>query len=454
MMQSVPQKLTTSAGRSRLRRARAVAIGLGLIAAVAASGTAAAREPDVDAAKHESPAAIAVPSGWFYPGLGEDSTGFGVRNFADGPRFFDAFRRYGGLDVMGYPTSRPWIGPGGFIYQLTQRALMQWSPDEGKVQLANVYEILREAGYDDALYARSIPRTEPDDSTTLADARAVRMGWMTDSAITQAFLANPIEADSVDAAIELHGLPMSRPETFGPFVVQRFQRTALQHWVEAADGGQPVGTVVLVNSGDLYKDLVLADSAVTTPHAHDDTRMLDQRDEAEVYVDAVLATTTQRTYNVIDDPIAEALRLLEGVPSATPGLEAAAEVSAPIRYRSLSPDVFASFTTPSRIAVNRDLQDERLEAVAAVLAHELQHLAEFHDEQYLPSEASCLESEIRAVTAEASAWSSLMGPGGAENPQSALERMENARLQAVQAGSETIRALVEDGWAEQCSQHH
>lgn len=453
MNQAVPGKLTTSAGRRRLRRVRAVALGLGLIAAVSASG-AAAREPDVDAAKHESPVAIAVSSGLFYPGLGEDGAGFGVRNFADGPRFFDAFTRYGGLDVMGYPTSRPWIGPGGFIYQLTQRALMQWSPDEDKVQLANVYEILREAGYDDALYARSIPRTEPDESTTLAEARAVRMGWMTDSAITQAFLANPIEADSVDAAIELHGLPMSYPETFGPFVVQRFQRTALQHWVEAVDGGEPVGTVVLFNSGDHYKDLVLGDSAVTTPHAHDDTRMLDLRDEAEVYVDAVLAWTTQRNYNVIDDALAEALRLLEGVPSATPGLEAAAEVSAPIRYRSLPIDVYATFNPPSRIAVNRDLQDERLEAVAAVLAHELQHLADYHDERYVPSDAACLEAEIRAVTAEASAWSALMGSAGAENPQSALERVQNARLQAVQAGSETIRALVEDGWAEQCSQHH
>ncbi|MCY4113715.1 MAG: hypothetical protein OXG33_07255 [Chloroflexi bacterium] len=453
MKQAVPQTLRTSAGRRCLRRVRAVALGMGLIAAVSASG-AAAREPDVDAAKRDSPVAIAVSSGWFYPGLGEDGTGFGVRNFADGPRFFDAFTRYGGLDVMGYPTSRPWIGPGGFIYQLTQRALMQWSPDDGKVQLANVYEILREAGHDEALFARSIPRTEPDESTTLADARAVRMGWMTDSAITQAFLANPIEADSVDAAIELHGLPMSRPETFGPFVVQRFQRTALQHWVEAVDGGQPVGTVVLVNSGDHYKDLVLGDSAVTTPHAHDDTRMLDLRDGAEVYVDAILAWTTQRNYNVIDDALAEALRLLEGVPSATPGLVAAAEVSAPIRYRSLPIDVYATFNPPSRIAVNRDLQHERLEAVAAVLAHELQHLADFHDERYVPSDAACLEAEIRAVIAEASAWSSLMGAAGAEDPQSPLERMENSRLQAVQAGSETVRALVEDEWSEQCSQHH
>jgi len=450
----VPQNSTGQAGRGWLRRSRAVALGLGLIVTVAASSTAAAAEPEVDTAKHGAPVAIVVPSGRFYPGLGEDGAGFGVRNFADGPRFFDAFVRYGGVDVMGYPSSRPWIGPGGFIYQLTQRALMQWSPDQQRVQLANIFEILREAGYDDALYARSIPRTEPDDSTSLADARAVRMGWMTDAAITQAFLANPIEVDSVDAAIELHGLPMSYPETFGPFVVQRFQRTALQHWVEAVDGGQPVGTVVLVNSGDHYKDLLLGDSPVVAPHAHDDTRMLDRRDGEEVYAATVLATATERTYNVVDDTLAEALRLLEGVPSAAPGLQAAAEYSAPIRYRSLAPNVFASFTAPSRIAVGRALRDERLEAVAAVLAHELQHLADFHDQQYVPSEAACFEAEIRAVTAEASAWASLMGPAGAESPQSALERMENARLQAVQAGSETVRALVEDGWAEQCSQHH
>ena len=237
----MPQNSTGQAGRGWLRQSRAVALGLGLIIAAAAASAAGAAEPDVDAAKQESPVAIVVPSGRFYPGLGEDGAGFGVRNFADGPRFFDAFARYGGVEVMGYPSSRPWIGPGGFIYQLTQRALMQWSPDEQRVQLANTYEILRESGYDDALYARSIPRTETDDSTSLADARAVRMGWMTDAAITQAFLANPIEIDSVDAAIEFHGLPMSYPETFGPFVVQRFQRTALQHWVEAVDGGPPAG---------------------------------------------------------------------------------------------------------------------------------------------------------------------------------------------------------------------
>ena len=450
----MPHNSTGQAGRGWLRRSRAVALGLGLIVAAAASSAAGAAEADVDATKQESPVAIVVPSGRFYPGLGEDGAGFGVRNFADGPRFFDAFARYGGVDVMGYPSSRPWIGPGGFIYQLTQRALMQWSPDENAVQLANTYEILREAGYDEALYAWSIPRTEPDDSSSLADARAVRMGWMTDPAITQAFLANPIEVDSVDAAIEFHGLPMSYPETFGPFVVQRFQRTALQHWVEAVDGGPAAGTVLLINSGDHYKELLLGDSPVVAPHAHDDTRMLDLRDGAEAYVAAVLATATERTYNVVDDMLAEALRLLEGVASAAPGLEAAAEYSAPIRFRSLAPDVFASFTAPSRIAVSRDLHDERLEAVAAVLAHELQHLADFHDQPYVPSEAACLEAEIRAVTAEASAWSALMGPTGAEHPQSALERMENARLQAVQAGSETIRALVEDGWAEQCSQHH
>ena len=450
-MRSVPDRTTANTGRGWLRRGRAAALGFALIAAVAASGTAAAQEPDADASA--PPVAIAVPSGWFYPGLGEDGTGFGVRNFADGPRFFDAFTRYGGLDVMGYPASRPWIGPGGFIYQLTQRALMQWSPAENKVQLATIYELLREAGHDDALYARSVPRSELDESNTFAAAQAARMGWMTDSAITQAFLANPIEPDSVPASIELHGLPMSQPEAFGPFVVQRFQRTALQHWVEQVEGGPPAGTVVLVNSGDHYKDLILADSPVATPHAHDDTRMLDLRDAEAVFVATVLATATQRTYNVVDDVLAEALRLLESVPSASPGLEAAAELSAPIRFRSLANQVFASFTPPSSIAVSRALLDERREAVAAVLAHELQHLADLNDQQYVPSETACLEAEIRAVVAEASAWSALMGPDGAADPQSSLERMENARLTTVQAGSETVRALVEDVWAQQCAQH-
>ena len=426
-----------------------MALGAALTMTVLTSGTAAATTPTNGT--FQALVEITVPSGRFYTEPDGNGRGFGIRNYANGPRFLDAFERYGGLAVMGYPLSRPWIGPGGFVYQLTQRALMQWSPLENAVRLANLFELLREDGLDDTLYARSIPRSEHDASATFDAARRVRMRWLTDPAITRAFVANRIRPGSVEAGIELHGLPMSRPETFGPFVVQRFQRTAMQHWVEQVDGGLPVGTVVLMNSGDHYKDLLLQNSITTVPHTHEDARMIDQRPNTPMLVEADPATETERTFIFIDDIFAEALRMLESVPAAEPSLDIAIATATSFRFRSLSARVVGSFTAPSRVSINRDLRGERIETIAAVIAHELQHLSDFHNGARVGSELDCLEAEVRAVVTEAIVWSALVGPEGLAAPQTALERMENARLKTHQAGYETVRAMVEDLWGTQCT---
>lgn len=431
------------------RKARALALGIALTMILLTSGTATATTPANDTFRPLFE--IQVPSGRFFTEPDGNGTGFGIRNYANGQRFLDAFERYGGLAVMGYPLSRPWIGPGGFVYQLTQRALMQWSPLDKSVRLANLFEVLRETGLDDTLYARSIPRSEHDASATFDAARRVRMRWLTDPAITREFVANRIRPGSVEAGIELHGLPMSRPETFGPFVVQRFQRTAIQHWVEQVDGGLPVGTVVLMNSGYHYKDLLLQNSVTTVPHAHEDARMVDQRSKTPMFVDAETAAETERNFMFIDDVFAEALRMLESVPAAGPSLDIATATATSFRFRSLPARVVASFTAPSQISINHDLSGERIEAIAAVIAHELQHLSDFHNGVRMESELDCLEAEVRAVITESIVWSALAGPDGLEAPLTALERMENARLDALQAGYETIRAVVEDIWGTQCA---
>ena len=46
---------------------------------------------------------------------------------------------------------------------------------------------------------------------------------------------------------------MSRPERFGPFISQRFQRVAFQLWVEKIAGSPAPGTVIGVLAGDLLK---------------------------------------------------------------------------------------------------------------------------------------------------------------------------------------------------------
>ncbi|MGH2459675.1 MAG: hypothetical protein ACRDIY_12500, partial [Chloroflexota bacterium] len=80
-------------------------------------------------------------------------------------------------------------------------------------------------------------------------------------AIKQKYLS----AGSLDQAINLYGLPESKPEQHGPFIVQRFQRIAFQHWVQSVPGMPPPGSVVRVLGGDILKQLGMIPSAAVTP---------------------------------------------------------------------------------------------------------------------------------------------------------------------------------------------
>ena len=176
-------------------------------------------------------------------------------------RFWSEFKRLGGIDTLGYPVSRPYSGPGGFTYQAFQRGILQWRPEMNRAVLSNTFEWLQTAGKDSWLTeAKGIPAPITDDRSGGDYAKAVstRLGWLTEPEIKAKFLANPnpgaISGWDQDRAIEMYGLPMSQPEKHGPFIVQRFQRTAFQLWVEVVPGMPSKGTVVGVLGGDLLKE--------------------------------------------------------------------------------------------------------------------------------------------------------------------------------------------------------
>jgi hypothetical protein len=108
-----------------------------------------------------------------------------------------------------------------------------------------------------------IPRLVRDDGSQgdWQRAREIRLRWLTDAAILQVYMT----PGSVDAAIERYGLPMSRPERRGPFVVQRFQHIAFQHWVEEVPGMPPRGSVTPVLAGKLVKQLGMIPPEATRP---------------------------------------------------------------------------------------------------------------------------------------------------------------------------------------------
>ncbi len=200
----------------------------------------------------------------FYTQAGSGKGGYAISNAA-GMSFFSAFQQLGGVDALGYPASQR-FGRGGFTYQALQGAILQWRPELGTALLANTFEWFTDAGKDDQLLAsRAIPLPIRDDGSggDFQKAKAIRLSWLTDDGIRATYLA----AGSADRAIELYGLPMSRPEKHGPFIIQRFQRIAFQHWTDAVPGMPPPGSVVRVLGGDLAKETGLVPPEASQPAA-------------------------------------------------------------------------------------------------------------------------------------------------------------------------------------------
>jgi hypothetical protein len=189
-------------------------------------------------------------------------------------RFWSEFKRLGGVGTLGYPVSKRYIGPGGFLYQAFQRGVLQWRYETNRAVLSNTFEWLQDNGKDSWLAAaKGVPSPITDDGSGGDYAKAVqtRFTWLTDPAIKAKYLANPnlsaISGWNQDRAIELYGLPMSQPQKSGPFITQRFQRIALQLWVESVAGMPAKGTVVGVLGGDLVKEAGLISADATNPGA-------------------------------------------------------------------------------------------------------------------------------------------------------------------------------------------
>jgi plastocyanin len=211
-----------------------------------------------------------VPNGHFFTQAGAGTGGFTIAD-DDGLRFWSAFQQLGGAQALGYPASRRFTRD-GFTYQLTQAAMLQHHPVQGGVTLGNTFELLQEAGRDGWLRdTRGIPLPISNDgSTSFAEAAQIRLGWLSEPAIRERYLQHPNPASGREwterDAMDLYGLPMSRPERMGPFIAQRFQRVAFQLWVQQVPGLPAPGTVTAVLGGDLLKEAGLVDGPAATPH--------------------------------------------------------------------------------------------------------------------------------------------------------------------------------------------
>lgn len=421
-----------------VQRLLALALAAGLL--FAGVGQAAASPAD----------ATPVTGGAFFERADADGLGFAILNYVDGPAFYDAFLRFGGARTLGPAVSRPWVDDGGFAYQLTQRALLHWSPSDGQVGIANLFELLNRSEFAAELEARHIPDAETPPTLPPALARQARLAWLTNRAIAETFASNPLELGNLDASIEFHGLPMSRPVRLGPFVVQRFQRTALQHWVEQVEGGQPVGSVVLVNAGDIYRDLALPDELLGTPHAPDHSAVLDVRLDPPEETDLAPAKVASRVYNTTSHRLRTALALLEGVAANATALELAATAQLAIDFEPMPEGLLASFHAARGVRVNASLRNEDPLPLAAVLAHELRHFEDFKLGQLGDDTQDCLDAEARALVREAETWNALIAADDRSLRETLLVRIETRRATVYAQGPRAIASLARRLYHEVC----
>lgn len=199
-----------------------------------------------------------IPGGWFYsqesrtPQDTPPYRGYTVVDDADAA-FWTEFRRFGGLDTLGYPVSRryQYPAPNGYISQAFERGILQWRPDLGQAELANVFDQFTQQGLDDALEVAGIPRPQPGSDLSFNDDAARRMSWLTDPELMARFFLNPLTQEpfgSQEEAWSLFGLPESFPERpiyfrekangkygpplYLPYIAQRFQKAGLELFLE------------------------------------------------------------------------------------------------------------------------------------------------------------------------------------------------------------------------------
>jgi hypothetical protein len=197
-----------------------------------------------------------VPGGWFYSQESRMPTdqapyrGYTVVDDQDAS-FWTEFRRFGGVDVLGFPVSRRYRYPDpntGYLSQAFQRGILQWQPETGRAQMANVFEQFTEQGRDDALEIAGIPRPQPGDTgLSFTDDAERRMALLSEPRFLARYFFDPVSQSpymAQEQAWDFFGLPQTAPERpiyyrekangkFGaplylPYVAQRFQKAGLQ----------------------------------------------------------------------------------------------------------------------------------------------------------------------------------------------------------------------------------
>ncbi len=191
--------------------------------------------------------------------LGSSPKGYSVID--DEALFWSGFQRLGGVGKLGYPASRRFMWR-GFLTQLTQKAMLQWRPEQNRVVLANLFDDLSILGLDEWLLAfHATPKPlegEFDDGKDWAAIVRDRLALLEErQAIHDLY-------HSTEDPLSAYGLPTSRIQDLGNHYAVRLQRVVIQEWKVDTPWAN-AGDVTVANAGDLFKAAVELEFITTWP---------------------------------------------------------------------------------------------------------------------------------------------------------------------------------------------
>jgi polysaccharide biosynthesis protein PslG len=228
-----------------------------LITMIPAAGTAfAATGPDYD-----------VPGGHFYTqtNAGAGGNGFTIDD-SGGVPMWTWFQKYGGVSLLGYPNTGRFMLD-GFVVQGTQRALLQWHPENQTMAFVNIFDRLHDANLDSVLQATfqippQLDNAAAEKGLSFDQVKAMRETWLnfTNPAFKDHYFGDPFHIDH-------NGLPTSHITDFGPFIEIRLQRKAFQLWKVDGPAGIKAGQLVENLGSDIAKTVNFYPKDATTPSA-------------------------------------------------------------------------------------------------------------------------------------------------------------------------------------------
>ncbi len=194
-----------------------------------------------------------IPSGHFYPQGASARFAAGTLGYTItdelGLPFWTSFERLGGVERLGYPISHRFLWH-GLPSQATQKAVLQWTPETGRVELVSVLDFLADSGREEWLRREwSVPeRASVCDLESPTFDGVLR--WLTRQ--TEGALPFQYYYGTAPDALALYGLPTSPPRDLGDRVVVRFQKTALQMSKSSLAGASP-GSVTTLDAGEAVR---------------------------------------------------------------------------------------------------------------------------------------------------------------------------------------------------------